>query len=263
MKLFVGVLLTAFVAVNGAAIDSSVAAADSVAIAPLLVAPTDLFEKAWTYQALVKSLQNDINEQLTSVRTAVSTVLSSSTDATLTQIASNKDVILALDASARDEVYAVTSSVCVNTLKVLLNGITEYTGFGSANCVTAYDNSAQEVLTSAYALLQKYEGSYSDVQQNVVRAFIGNNVFLDSEQIEANFAEVFSTSTAEWEAIRPEIEDFVSSLASNIAVFNTVLGDCFGAIQSGVAPAYAALQSQLATCEAFHATADPFAVYRQ
>lgn len=261
MKLFVGVLLTAFVAINGAAIDSSEIAADEP-ISRFIVAPTMLFEKAWTYQNKLQALQSEINEKLTAVRTSVSTVLSSSTNVTLEQIESNAHGILVLDEPARDAIYALGSTPCVTNLKVLLNGVTEFTGFGSANCVSSYDKSTQGALTTAYALLQKYEGAYGDVQQIVVRSFIGNNVFLDSEKIEATIKKRFEDREAEWEAIRPDVEDFVKTLQSNIAVFNTALGDCFSVIQSDAAPGYAKLHSEIATCEVFDNTADPFAAFR-
>lgn len=259
MKSFVAVLFAVIVAINGAAIDD-----EGVAIAPFIVAPEGLFENAWKHQEDLKELQQDINDRLTAVRTAVSTVLRSSTAETLTQIEANANDILAVEKPVRDEIFAMAlrATPCVVNLRVLLNGATEFTGFESSNCVTSYDKSVQGALNTAYALLQKYEGTFGDVQQIVVRSFVGRNIFTQPDDIVARFEEEFRARKADWEAIRPDIESFVANLSGNIAVFNTVLGSCFGRIQSEVAPGYQIIREKLAVCEAYDNTADPFAMFR-
>jgi hypothetical protein len=261
MKIFVAILLSAVVAINGAAIDSSEV---SLPVNPFIIAPEELFTDAWDYQARLKELQADINAQLTAVRTAVSSVLKSSSSATLTQIEANSNKLLEQDGPARDQIFSkdLPSTACITNLKVVLNGITEFTGFGSSNCVTAYDTSVRGALDTAYALLQKFEGSFGDVQQIVTRSFIGKNAFTQSDDIRARFNEQFSKRTSEWEKIRPDTEAFVRTLESNIAVFNTALGECFAAIQVKVAPAYSVLTSEIATCRAFDSSPDPFAMFR-
>lgn len=260
MKSFVAVLFAVVVAINGAAIDDG----EGVAIAPFIVAPEGLFENAWEHQEYLRSLQKDINDKLTEVRTAVSTVLRSSTAETLTQIEANANGILAAEKPIRDDIFStdLRASACVVNLRVLLNGATEFTGFESSNCVTSYDKSVQGALNTAYALLQKYEGTFGDVQQIVVRSFVGRNIFTQPDDIVARFEEQFRTRKADWEAIRPDIESFVANLSGNIAVFNTVLGSCFGRIQAEVAPGYQIIREKLTVCEAYDNTADPFAMFR-
>lgn len=260
MKLFIVFLLSVFVVIHGAAINS--AEESDEPISRFIVAPTALFEKAWTYQDLLQNLQSSIDKDLSAIRTSVSVALRASTNVTLEQIEGNANSILALDEPARDAIFDLRSSTCVNRLRVLLNGVTEFTGFGSANCVTAYDKSVQGALNTAYALLQKYEGSFGDVQQIVVRSFVGKNAFLEAEEIEAVFKQKYEERSEEWDKIRPDIESFLSTLESNIAVFNTVLGGCFKTIQEEVAPGYVILTQEIATCEAFDNTADPFAAFR-
>lgn len=261
MKLNVIVLLSVIAVIHGAAIESDV----DVPISRKVVAPDSLFKNAWKFHNLLAALQLDIDEQLTAIRTAVSTVLKSSSNRTLAQIHSNALDILALDAPTRAEVFHrdLTATLCVTGLRGLLNGITEFTGFGSSNCVTSYDKSVEGALKTAYALLQKFEGNFGDVQQTVVRAFIGKNAFLQSEEIEARFASEYEKRLAEWDLIRPDVGDFVKTLDENVSVFNTVLGSCFKKIQDIVAPQYATILSDLAVCQVFDNTADPFAIFRQ
>jgi hypothetical protein len=261
MRFIVTVLLSAVVAINGAAIDSSEV---SVPVNPFYIAPEELFTEAWEFQAKLAELQEDINVQLTAVRTAVSTVLKGSSSATLTQIEENAIKLLKQDEPAREAIFDknLQSSPCITNLKVLLNGITEFTGFGSSNCVNTYDQGVKGALDTAYALLQKFEGSFGNVQQIVTRSFIGKNAFTQSDDIRARFAEQHEKRSKEWEAVRPDTEAFVKTLESNIAVLNGALGQCFSGIQVRVAPAYDELSGELATCRAFDSSPDPFAMFR-
>ena len=256
MKLSVGVLLALTVAVHGAAIDSGFGAQNERSIIP-----DSLFESAWEYQRYFESLQEDINIKLNSVRTEVSDLLQKSSTFTLEQIEGNANSILLLDDPARNRIYELSSSLCVNNLRVLINGITEFTGFGSSNCVTSYDISVQEAINTTYALLKKYEGPSVDVQQIVVRSFINRNAFLQPEEIENRFKDIYNQQLAEWNEFNPDTEDFLSDLRSKIDDFFNNLKKCFNNIQESVAPAYDILQGEIATCEAFDSTPDPFAIF--
>src|SRR4051812_22829083 len=134
MKSIVAVLLSVIITIHGAAIDSKVALR------------ADLFPNARTHHQKLKELQVDINEQLTAIRTSISVVLSSSSNDSLTRIEQNADAFLALDEPARDAIFALDHTACVHNLKVLLNGATEFSGFGSSNCVTSYDSNVQKTL---------------------------------------------------------------------------------------------------------------------
>lgn len=259
MKLIVGILLSVVVVIQGAAIQNDELNAP---IARGILAPASLFTEAHSYQKLLTDLQQDINEVLTGIRTSVSTVLKDSSSETLEEIEDNSDKILALDDPARLAIYDINSTDCVTNLKVILNGITEFTGFHSSNCIAAYDKSVEETLEKAYSILQNYEGHQGDVQQIVVRSFIGQNVYLHSEEIQSIFKAQYEKRSQEWDDSRPDVENFVKTLRSDIAALNSVLNGCFGKIQTSVAPAYFGLQAEIATCYTFDNTADPFAAFR-
>lgn len=261
MKSSFAVLLSVIAVIHGAAIEN---VADT-AISGKSAAPLSLFESAWEYQTKFASLQQDIDEKLTAIRTAVSGVLKSSSNLTLEQIESNAKQITTIAEPARNAVFDtdLSATLCVVNLRNILQDIAQFTGFGSSNCVTSYDKSLTGVLNKAYAFLQKYEGFFGDVQQVVVKAFIGKNAFLEPEAIQSKFEVEYETRVSAWNEIRPEVENFKKDLYDNVAVFNSVLGGCFHKIQIDVAPAFTVVQSQLATCNIFDNTADPFAIYRQ
>lgn len=259
MKLSATVFLSVFALIHGAAIEGESLLSSKIAVSDTL------FENAWNVQIKITELQQDINEKMTAIRTSVSTVLKSSTNVTLEQIESNANQILADAEPTRAAIFSTTLSatVCIVKLREILNQVTEFTGFGSSNCVTKYDFSVNGALDNAYAFLQKYEGILGEVQQVVVRSFNGRNVFLQADEIEAHFEKEYENKLAEWEFIRPDVESFVTKLQSNIEVFNTVLGSCFKNIQDNVKPTFASIKSELATCSEFDNTADPFVVFRE
>lgn len=250
MKFFIAALLSVVVAIQGAPSPSAVGETGT------------LFEDAWDYQARLVILQKDINEQLTAMRTSVSGVLSASSNVTLGEIENQASLLLAQDEPARNQIFELPASLCANNLKVLINSITEFTGFGSSNCVTAYDTGLQVDLDSAYAELQKYEGSFGDVLRIVVRSFNGRNVYLQAADIKARFVDGFSQREADWAAVRPDVERFVKALGDSVADHNKKLAACHKTLRDNVAPAYGILQSEIATCETFNSTPDPFARFR-
>lgn len=256
MKVIIAFLLSLAVAIQGA--PSPAPASSSVII------PDSLFESAWEYNDRFAALQQDINDELTALRTAVSGVLKSSSNETLAQIESNTVKLMAQDKPARDAIYdlELTTSPCVFSLRYLITAITEFTGFESSNCVTSYDRSVEGVLANAYAEVQKYEKTFNDVQQSVVRAFIGRNAYTQSADIEARFSNQLALQESEWAAIRPQVEAFKAAIRDNISAFNAVLVTCHKTLQDNVLPAYGILTGEIATCQAFDSTPDPFAIYR-
>lgn len=255
MKLSVAILLSLAVAIHGAALQEE-------PISTHVDNTTPLFTAAWEMQAKLTELQRDINVQLAAVRTSVTNVLRSSSNETVGQIEGNVNSILALDDPVRDVVFALGSSFCAINLKVLLNGVTEFTGFESSNCVTRYDLGVEAELEVAYAMLQKYEGLFREVQQIVVKSFVGMNVFTSSDGIQARFEDQYNEQNEAWLQIRPDIEDFVKALNGKIADLNNILGGCFSSVQTAVKPAYVSIVDQLPVCEEFDNTADPFASFR-
>lgn len=206
------------------------------------------------------ALQQDINLQLTAIRTSVSNVLRSSSSQTLEQIENNTVAILDQDAPVRETLFAIEKTACTNNLRSLLDGVTEFSGFPSSTCVARYDDSVQSALKAAYALLEKYEGLFSEVQQIVVKSFVKQNAFLTPEAIIETFQSQYQTRSEDWERIRPDIETFVKSLSGNVAVFNTVLKTCFTNIHTNLSPSYALILTEIGVCREFDNTKSPFAM---
>lgn len=253
MKLSFTIFMAVVAVIHSAAIDGPLESP-----VPKVLSPQSLFVVANDYQTRFEDLQTDINEKLTEVRTAVSTVLKKSSGVTLEQIETNSDSILALDDVVRKIIFGENLSVCNINLRNQINSVTEFSGFESSNCVNRYDTSVQAELKTAYEILRQYEGLNYEVQQIVVRSFIKANIYLEPELVEDRFKEQYKNRSEEWEKIRPDIEKFVADLSGNIAGFNQVLKGCFDKVQDSVKPEYARLEGDIAVCREFDSTPAPF-----
>ena len=231
-------------------------------VSSLFASPELLFLSAWEYQSKLTSLQQDINLQLTAIRTSVSNVLRSSSTQTLEQTERNDVSIWSQDAPVRDIVFALESTACTYNIKSILIQVTEYSGFQSSNCIARYEKSVQTELKAAYALLEKYEGLFNDIQQIVVKSFIQQNLFLTPEAIIRKFQIQFKTRNEEWEKTRFDIESFVKSLAANVAVYNTVLESCYNDVQVNLVPSYSLILAEVSICKEFDNARNPFVMFQ-
>jgi len=253
MKLFASVLLTVsvFVMTHGAAIDNGEVEDPS----RKLFVPVSFFASAWDYHRKLETLQSDINNQLTGVRTSVSTVLKAASSKALERTETNANNILDLDRPVRHILFKeLNTSQCVNTLRELINRITEFTGFSTSNCIATYENSVQEVVSAAYEILQQYEGPSVDTQLIVIRSFVGYNAFRNAAEIEALFSSRYHQRLNEWNEMKPHIEVYISELSDAIDGFGRGLLKCFENIQAGVAPEYVELENDVQVCKDFDNT---------
>lgn len=227
-------------------------------VSSLLASPELLFFSAWEYQSKLTSLQQDINLQLKAIRTSVSNVLRSSSTQTLEQTERNTVSIWSQDVPVRDILFALESTACTDNMKSILNQVSKYSGFQSSNCITRYDESVETELKAAYALLEKYESLFSDIQEVVVKSFIQSNIFLTLDTIIIKFQSTFKTRNEEWEKTRFDIESFVTSLATNVAVFNTVLESCYNDVLVNLVSSHTLILAEVSICKEFDNTMNPF-----
>lgn len=226
-----------------------------------LIRTDSLFIKAWEYHNKFISLQNDINLQLAAVRNSVSNVLRISSNTTLKQIEENSVAILEKDAFVRDTLFSLEITACTNNLKSLLNGVTEFSGFPSSNCINRYDEGVKIELNDSLIIMEKYNGLFNEVQQIVIKSFIRQNAFLTPDAIIATFENQYEFLIEKWEKIVPSIEIFVKSLAGNIAVHKTALDGCFNIVQVNLTPSYNRIVDEIIACHEFDNTKSPFSKF--
>ena len=136
--------------------------------------PTEsLFVSAWEYQGKFSDLQIEINEKVYEIQTSVSKVLAITTNKTLTQIDDNAKSFVELDETVREVLNPLMPDGCISDLLEILDGVTHMSGFDSSNCLRHYDVSLQAEIANFTEALATYGNLSAEIQQIVVRAFIG------------------------------------------------------------------------------------------
>ena len=246
MKLFAIILIGTLVACQAEEITQFVESTD------------DLFETAWDYQNRLTSLQNDITQKLLEVRGEVSGVLKGSTNETLTQVHENAIEFGVKDSEVRVALHRLLPNGCISDLIGILDGLTHVSGYESSNCLKHYDTSVQGRLDRGNEILKEYDNFANLVQQTVVEAFIGRNVFKDPNSIIESIISNFKKLNDQWEITRPNVDEFVKDLKTEIAGFNNQLGQCFNSLQIEYSDSYEKVSSKRAVCEEFARSARAF-----
>lgn len=222
----------------------------------------DLFEKSHAYQLAAAELQRSVTEYAIEVRTAVPRVLGRRANSTIGKIEFNVDKLLDQEAETRTAIYSLSSTNCINNLRVLLNSITEFTGFASSNCVARYDLHLSGLIQKTYGEVSSYEKTFGDVLRVVPKSFSARNMFIQYAEVADQFSSSLNTLQAQWNSQVRNISEFEESFGENIDQLNVDLQGCFGNIHVAVNPTYAILANEIATCGRFDNSHDPFAVFQ-
>lgn len=222
--------------------------------------PEGLFQTAWKYQDKFTRLQDDIHTQLFIVRTAVPNILKVSTNTTLGQLEGNAQHIFILDQVVRTKIMAKDRSPCLMELIEGLNSVTNMLGFASSNKLKDYDRAINEIVKCAYAELQNCQGLFAEVQQVVVRSFIGANVFTMQALIENKFRTLFERHEQDWNNVRPNISQLIVNLSNSIEQKNEEFGLKLTQLRISANESYNKIQDAMFVCDEFDG---PYAIYNK
>jgi hypothetical protein len=211
----------------------------------------ELFEAAWEFQERLNPQQEGIDADVTQYRTSVSRVLRMTSKDALTEVEENTKEILELEKPIRAEVDELVVGSCSSSLKQLLSGITEFTGYESSNCVKTYGRGVNQEVKEAQNLISLYDGMFTELQQLVVDAFIGRNQFIQQAEIVETFENEFERRLNAWEEIKPNVEAFVESLGDKISDISNLMSTCMKQVRENVVIAYEYISTGVETCKEF------------
>lgn len=220
----------------------------------------ELFEVAWEFHNKLKPRQEGLDNDVIELRTSISKVLRETSKDALEEVEDNARQILELEKPVKEAVSNLKLGDCSNNLKVLLNGITEFTGFQSSNCVKRYNEEINKEIKRAQDLIANYDGAFTDFQQLVTEAFVGNNKFTEQAKIIEQLEREFEKSLKAWELIKPETEKLVENLNNDIEDITIELKLCMKDIQEATSTAYNFISSRIQTCVDFEDSLDLYHV---
>lgn len=219
---------------------------------------TTLFATANEFQKKLSETQVEVDDDLTDFRLSVSSVLRTSSSKALSEVEMNAEAILELEAPVLQAVNTLPAGECSTNLKTLLESVTAQTGFASSNCLSTFDVRVDAQVSQAQDMISVYDGVFTELQQLVVKAFVGKNKFTEPDRIIEKFQGEFATRIAVWEEMKPDVETFVSGLTGTITGYNSAMNGCMGGVQNQVAGAYQLVQARVQTCIDFENTPGPF-----
>lgn len=224
-------------------------------IEKFLISPDFLFENAWSYQEFLSVLQDDIDETIHEVQTAISSVLESGTGSALKLHEGHISDLLAKRAPLVDDFGRLNSGECRNLAQSLLDMVTSQTGFGASNCMKHYNNAVDIEISKAAALIANFDSLYAQVQQIVVKSFIGKNALVTPEAISDTMIAVYEFVEKKWNDSKPEVESVKAALRAGIADQDTQLALCNSVNINNSQSGFGFLENQIATCTEFDASA--------
>ncbi|CAO1350998.1 unnamed protein product [Diamesa serratosioi] len=232
--------------------------AELVAPEAYLINLDSLFEKVRSYEPLLTDLQEDINQALYQIQTAVSSALENSTYETLKQYEIHVNSILAFDIDVREGILRINpDSMCRSLLENNLLLTTNLTGFESSNCVASYYATVSLEVANATLELSKYTNVYDDVQQTIVQSFIKQNIFTSSDEVEATLDRMYNVIKENWKMSKPEIDDLIQTLTEAITNANVDLDECHNRLVNFITPSYTTLLASIEMCISFDNTSLP------
>jgi hypothetical protein len=203
-------------------------------------------------------LQGEINDSIEEVQVAVSSVLKSSTSQTLTQYQTHVDEVEAVYVPMLDNFQTLKPGDCRNDAEDILNRTTTNTGYRASNCASVYDTRVRSEIAVATKALSRFDDLYNQVQNIVVKSFIGQNSFVNPEAIEDKIIEIFDLVKGRWEGSKPEIEAVRRNLASAITAQNAELGNCHQANLNYAKNFFKMFEDTVQICIDFDNTPIPF-----
>lgn len=216
-----------------------------------VISPDFLFPVARDYQERLYSFQDEIDLAVGEAISAVSQVLEKSTGETLGQYESHVDRIELLYTPTLAVFEGLTPGLCKSGAERILNDTTSFTGFSASNCANQYNRRVVVEVDNANNALTGFDDIFSQVQSIVVKAFVGQNVYLTPENIRDRFENVYGLVRAKWEASSPGIAALRASLQAAIGNQNAELGNCHKSIETNAAVEFGRFADMVKTCKDF------------
>lgn len=203
-------------------------------------------------------LQEDINQVLNQIQTAVSSVLETSTNETLEEYEDHVNSILAFDTAVSEGTLRINpDSMCRALLENNLLLTTNLTGFESSNCAASYNTKVSLEIGNFTMKLLRYNNIYENVQQIIVQSFIKQNVFTSPDDIEATFHRIYNNILESWNMSKPQIDDLIQALKEAITNANVLLDGCHDRLLTFITPSYNNLLNNVEMCISFDNTNFP------
>lgn len=217
----------------------------------VLLNPEFLIATSWAHQSSYFSLQDIIDAAFAATHRAIADELVASTSATITSYSSHSTNILNIYTPLSAEINTLGNTECRNNTVQMLESAVSAGGYRGGNCITSFAKSTQAEIDSANEILSEINAFYGQLPLNVYRAYVGRNAMVESERIESSINDTYAAVQSDWQAARPNIDQIIVTMRTNIAAATTKLNTCLTDATSYVQTLSTLIQTQIAECREF------------
>lgn len=212
----------------------------------------NLFSESWTMQQRLSPRQQLVDSEVTQLRESLTTVLDVRTTDALEEIENNTRAIVELERPYRVILTSLPESPCRNNLLSQLSLATDFSGFESSLCVRNYYDQSEVVTQEAQEFIAMYEGLFVRLQKVVIESYERRNAFSQQTAIVNRFNAEYNRRLAEWDAIRPQAEDFEVNLDTTMVSVHTTMDGCMETSRTEAVAAYDRVMTRIPTCDEFN-----------
>lgn len=211
----------------------------------------NLFATSWDMQQRLSPRQQVVDSEVTELRESLTDVLEVRTAGALEGIENNTRQIIELERPYRVMLTSLPESSCRNNLLTRLSLETDFSGFRSSLCVRTYDESSGVVVQEAQDFIAMYEGLFVRLQKVVVYSYERRNPFSQQAEIVDRFNDEYNRRLQEWDAIRPQAEDFEVTIDRAMETTEEAMEECMLTARNIAVQNYQEIISQISVCEGF------------
>lgn len=211
----------------------------------------NLFSQSWEMQQRLSPRQQLVDSEVTELRESLTSVLDVHTGEAMREIENNTRQVVELELPYRVILTSLPDSACKLNLLRSLSLHTDFTGFKSAICVNRYQSSSDAIVEGAQDFIALYEGLFVRLQKVVVESYRNHNAFSQQTEILERHGSEYARRLDEWDAIRPQAEDFEANLNTAMTETHTTMEGCMLQVRDEAVIEYESILTRVPTCEEF------------
>jgi hypothetical protein len=207
---------------------------------------------AWQHQMAYHEMQTEVDSAIAEINSLIALVLVDNTNSAISQYSSHATEVYNVYNPVHTQAQALADSECKTDTFTLLDYSVLSSGTMSGNCITSFNRNVDKEVDAAREVLSKFNIDFGQLVLNVYRSHAKYNIMTEAENVEANLNATFAQTSADWAAIRPEVDTLRNTLSASVAALATRLGQCFTNAYTYANTMVSTIQIQINECNEFN-----------
>lgn len=157
----------------------------------------------------------------------IAVVLVDTTSSTVKAYETHGNTVWGVYTDVNENIEVLDQNECKDNLLRMNAEHVEASGYRSSNCITFYNKNVKKEVDAMADKVNEINLHFGEVALSVYRSYIGVNPMVDGEAIERHINSTYQDVSAQWAAIKPDINTLRITLTNNINALTTSLATCF------------------------------------